>query len=56
MTNIDPKQLTPSYNNADTPSAKKNVDNSEDNSSINSHYINSKSQKSIVILGDSMLK
>ena len=43
MTHIDPKQLTPSHNNADTPSAKKNVDNSEDNSSINSHYINSKS-------------
>ena len=56
MTYIDPEQPTPLHNNAGTSSAKKNAGNSEDNSSTNSHDINSKSKKSIVILGDSMLK
>ena len=56
LTYIDPEQPTPLHNNAGTSSAKKNAGNSEDNSSTNSHDINSKSKKSIVILGDSMLK
>ena len=36
--------------------SKENAGNSENNSSISSCDINSKSKKSIVILGDSMLK
>ena len=56
ITHIDPKQSTPLQKNADNASTKENADNSEDNSSINSCDINSKSQKLIVILGDSMLK
>ena len=56
LTHIDPKQPTPLHNNADTISAKKNVDNSEDSSSTNSHAINTKSKKSIVISSNSTLK
>ena len=56
ITHIDPKQSTPLPTNADNASTKENADNSEDNSSINSCDINSKSKKLIVILGDSMLK
>ena len=37
-------------------STKENVDNVEDNSSINSFKVNSKSKKSTAILGDSTLK
>ena len=40
------------HKNADNASPKENVDNSKDNS----RYINSKSKKSIAILGDSMLR
>ena len=39
-----------------TASTKENADNREDNSSINSRDINLKSKKSIVTLGDSILK
>ena len=56
ITHIDPKQSTPLHKNADNASSKENADDSEDNSSINIHDINSKSKKSIVILGDNMLK
>ena len=42
--------------NADNPSTKENAENSGDNSSIHSREINSKSKKSMVILGDSTLK
>ena len=56
ITHIDPQQSTPLPKNADNASTKENADNSEDNSSINSRDINSKSKKLIVILGDSMLK
>ena len=56
ITHIDPKQSTPLHKNADNASSKENADNNEDNSLINSRDINSKSNKSIVILGDSMLK
>ena len=55
-THIDPKQSTPLHKNADNASTKQNADTSEDNSSISSHDFNSKCKKSIVILGDSMLK
>ena len=55
-THNDLKQSTPLHKNADNASTKVNADNSEDNSSVNSRDINSKSKKSIVILGDSMLK
>ena len=56
ITHIGPKQSTPLHKNADNASSKENADNNEDNSLINSCDINSKSNKSIVILGDSMLK
>ena len=55
-THIDPKQSTPLHKNADNASTKQNADTSEDNSLISSHDFNSKCKKSIVILGDSMLK
>ena len=44
------------HKNADNASPKENADNSEDNSSNNSHCNNSKIKKLIVRLGDSMLK
>ena len=53
---IDPKQCTPLHKHAENASIKENSDNSEDNSSINSSDINSKSKNSIVILGNSLLK
>ena len=53
---IDPKPSTSLHKNADNASTKENADSSEVNSSIKSRDINSKSKKSIVILGDSMLK
>ena len=56
ITHIGPKKSTPLHKNAGNASTKENADNSEDDSSINSCVINSKSKKSIVILGDSMLK
>ena len=56
ITHIDPKQSTPLHKNADNASTKENADNRKDNWSINSRHINSKSKKSIVILGDSMPK
>ena len=56
ITHNGSKQSTPLHKNADNASSKENVDNNEDNSLINSCDINSKSNKSIVILGDSMLK
>ena len=56
ITYIDPKQSTPLHKNDNSASSKENADNNEDNSLINSRDINSKSNKSIVILGDSMLK
>ena len=55
-THNDLKQPKPLHSNADNASTKVNADYSEDNSSVNSRDINSKSKKSIVILGDSMLK
>ena len=55
-THTDPKQSTPLHKNADNASTKENADNSEDNLSINRRDINSKSKKSILILGNSMLK
>ena len=55
-THIDPKQCTPLHKHAENASIKENSDNSEDNSSINSSDINSKSKNSIVILGNSLLK
>ena len=56
ITHNGSKQSTPLHKNADNASSKENADNNEDNSLINSRDINSKSNKSIVILGDSMLK
>ena len=56
ITYLDPKQSTPLHKNADSLSTKENAKNSEDNSLINRRDINSKSKKSIVILGDSILK
>ena len=56
ITHIGPKKSTPLHKNAGNASTKENAGNSENNSSINSCDINSKSKKSIVILGDSMLK
>ena len=53
---IDPKQSTPLHKSSGNACTKENVDNSEDNSSINNRDINSKSEKLIVILDDSMLK
>ena len=45
------------YNkSADNASTKENADNSEDSSSIKSRDINSKTKKSKVPLGDSMLQ
>ena len=55
-THIDPNQSTPLHKNADNASTKENADNSEDNSSIKSRDINSKSKRPTVIWGDSMLK
>ena len=55
-THIDPKQSASLHKNADSASTKENADNREDNSSINSRDINLKSKKSIVTLGDSILK
>ena len=56
ITYIDPKQSTPLHKNDNSASSEENADNNEDNSLINSRDINSKSNKSIVILGDSILK
>ena len=56
ITYLNPKQSTPLHKNADSLSTKENAKNSEDNSLINRRDINSKSKKSIVILGDSILK
>ena len=53
---IDPKPSTSLHKNADNASTKESADSGEDNSLIKSRDINSKSKKSIVILGDSMLK
>ena len=56
ITYIDPKQSTPLHKNDNSASSEENADNNEDNSLINSRDVNSKSNKSIVILGDSILK
>ena len=48
-THIDPNQSTPLHKNADNASTKENADNSEDNSSIKSRDINSKSKRPTVI-------
>ena len=53
---IHPKQSTPLHKNDNSASSEENADNNEDNSLINSRDVNSKSNKSIVILGDSILK
>ena len=55
-THIDRKQSTPLPKHADNASTKENANNSDDNSSIKSRDVNSKSKKLILILGDSMLK
>ena len=56
ITHIDPKPSTPLHKNADNASTNENAGNNEDNSSINNRDINSKSKKSVTILGDSTLK
>ena len=56
ITHTDPKQSAPLHKKSDNASTKENAENSEDNSSINSRDINSKSKKLIVILDYSMLK
>ena len=55
-TQIDPNQSTPLHKHTDNASTKENADNNENNSSIKSRDINSKSKRPIVILGNSMLK
>ena len=55
-THIDPNQSMPLHKHTDNASTKENADNNENNSSIKSRDINSKSKRPIVILGDSMLK
>ena len=54
-THTDLKQSTLLHKNVDNASTNESTDNSDNNSSINRHDINSKSKKSILILGDSML-
>ena len=55
MTRINSNLSTPLQKRADNTCAKENTDNAEDDSSINCLDINSRSKKSIVILGGSML-
>lgn len=55
MTRINSNLSTPLQKRDDYTCAKENADNAEDDSSINSLDINSRSKKSIVILGLSML-
>ena len=56
MTYINPKQSIRLHKISDNTSTKENADNSKDNSSTNSRDFNLESKKSIVILGDSILK
>ena len=56
IAHIDPKQSTSLHKSSGNACTKENVDDIEDNSSINNREINSKSEKLIVILGDSILK